>query len=48
MKSQKTPHSSPSRASYGVSVVRICEQIDRIIVALYFTLFSIGREYRRE
>ena len=31
--SQQTPHTSPSRASYGVSVVRILEKIERIITA---------------
>ena len=31
--SQKTLHSSPSRASYGVSIVRILEKIDRVITA---------------
>ena len=31
LNSQKTPHSSPSRASYGVSFVRIWEKIDRFI-----------------
>ena len=28
---QQTPHSSPSRASYAVSIVRILEKIDRVI-----------------
>ena len=27
------PHTSPSRASYGVSIVRILEKIDRVITA---------------
>ena len=31
--SQQAPHTSPSRASYGVSIVRIWEKIDRIITA---------------
>ena len=31
--SQQTPHSSPSRASYGVSVVGILRKIDRVITA---------------
>ena len=31
--SQKTLHSSPSRASYGVSIVNILEKIDRVITA---------------
>ena len=29
----KTPHKSPSQASYGVSIVRIWEKIDRVIMA---------------
>ena len=32
---QKTPHSLPSQASYGVSIVNILEKIDRVITALY-------------
>ena len=28
---QKTPHTSPLRASYGVSYANICEKIDRVI-----------------
>ena len=31
--SQQTSHISPSRASYGVSIVRILKKIDRIITA---------------
>ena len=34
--SQQTPHTSPSRASYGVSIMRIVEKIDCIITALHF------------
>ena len=34
---QQTPHTSPSRASYGVSIVRIWEKIDRVIVAPHCT-----------
>ena len=33
LKSQQKPHTSPSRASYGVSVVGIWEKIDRVITA---------------
>ena len=33
--SQHTPHTSPSQASYGVSVVRILKKIDRVITALH-------------
>ena len=32
-KSQQTPHTSPSQASYGVSIMRVFEKIDRIITA---------------
>ena len=39
--SQKTPHISPSRVSYGVSIVRIWEKIDHIIMALHCISFSI-------
>ena len=31
--SQQTPLGSPSRASYGVSIVRILEKIDRVLTA---------------
>ena len=31
--SQQTPHTSPSRASYGVPIVMICDKIDRVITA---------------
>ena len=31
LESQQTPHISPSRASYGVSVVKIWEKIDRVV-----------------
>ena len=33
--SQNTPHTSPSRASYGVSFVSILEKIDRVLMAPY-------------
>ena len=33
--SQKTPHISPMRASYGVSIVRIWEKIDSVIKATH-------------
>ena len=32
--SQQTPHTSPSRASYGVSIMRIFKKIDHVILAL--------------
>ena len=35
--SQNTPHTSPSRASYGVSIVRILEKPDNIITASHYT-----------
>ena len=35
LNSQKTPHSSPLWASYGVSLVRILEKIDSVITALH-------------
>ena len=38
LESQQTPHTSPSRASYGVSIVRIWEKIDCIITAPHCTL----------
>ena len=50
LESQQTPHTSPSRASYGVSIVRILEKIDRVITAPHCieiwsewqTIFSIA------
>ena len=33
LESQQTPHTSRSRANYGVSVVRILEKIERVITA---------------
>ena len=40
LNSQNTPngHTSASRMSYGVSVLRIGEKIDRIIMALHFDM----------
>ena len=35
--SQQTPHTSHSWASYGVSIVRILEKTDRVIMALHCT-----------
>ena len=37
LESQQTPHISPSRASYGVSIVRIVDKIDRVITAPHCT-----------
>ena len=31
--SQQTPHTAPSRASYGASIMRILKKIDRVIMA---------------
>ena len=36
---QKTPHTSPWRASYGMSFMNILEKIDRVITALHCSLF---------
>ena len=35
--SQQTPHTSPLQVSYRVSIVRILEKIDQIIIALHCT-----------
>ena len=35
LESQQTPHTSPLRASYGVSIVRIWDKFDRVITALH-------------
>ena len=35
LESQQTPHISPSRASYRVSIMRILEKIDYVITALH-------------
>ena len=37
LNSQKTPHTSPSRASYGMSIVRIVDKIDHVVTALQFS-----------
>ena len=34
--SQQTPHTSPSRASYGVSIMRILKKINRAITAPHY------------
>ena len=34
--SQQTPHTSPSRASYGVSIVTIVEKTDRVLTAPHY------------
>ena len=38
--SQQTPHNSPSRASYGVSIVRILEKNDRVRTAPHCICFQ--------
>ena len=38
--SQQTPHTSPSWASYGASIVRILKKIDRVIMAPHCIKFS--------
>ena len=45
--SQKILHSSPSRANYGVSIVRILEKIDRVITAPHCIQFSSVCMYLR-
>ena len=40
--SQQTPHILPSWASYGVSIVRIWEKIDRVNTAPHCTCISMG------
>ena len=42
LESQQTPHTSPSRVSYGVSIVRIWEEIDRLITEPHCTMKSNG------
>ena len=42
LNSLQTPHSSPSWVSNGMSVVRILEEIDRIITALSCSLLQMG------
>ena len=39
---EKTPHTSPLRARYGVSFVNICEKIDRAIMALHCIQILMG------
>ena len=39
--SQQPPHTSPSRASYGVSILRIMKKIDHVITALDCIVFII-------
>ena len=46
LNSQKPLHISPSRLSYGVSIVRIGEKIDRVITAPHFATeyFPVGMD----
>ena len=46
--SQQTPHISPSRASYGMSVVRILKKIDCIITAPPCTWYMCYRQCYKE
>ena len=41
-KPTKDTHISPSRASYGMSVVRILEKIDQVMTALHCTTFKVN------
>ena len=43
--SQRTPHISPSWASYGVSIVRILEKIDQIIMTMHCTAILCYHQY---
>ena len=40
LNSQKTPHTSPLRASYGMSFVSILMKNDRVIKGFYCTFLS--------
>ena len=42
LNSQKTPHTSPVRASYGMSFVSILMKNDRVIKGFYCILFETG------
>ena len=44
LNSQKTPHTSPLRASYGMSFVSILMKNDRVIKGFYCTSFNLGGE----
>ena len=45
LESQQIPHTSPSRASYGVSIARILEKIDRVITAPHCNMTLIHSYY---
>ena len=40
LNSQKTPHTSPLRASYGMSFVSILMKNDRVIKGFYCNMYS--------
>ena len=42
LNSQKTPHTSPLRASYGMSFVSILMKNDRVIKGFYCTMIFSG------
>ena len=42
LNSQKTPHTSPLRASYGMSFVSILMKNDRVIKGFYCTWLWVG------
>ena len=42
LNSQKTPHTSPLRASYGMSFVSILMKNDRVIKGFYFSSHYIS------
>ena len=47
LNSQKTPHTSPLRASYGMSFVSILMKNDRVIKGFYCVHF-LSRETQQE
>ena len=46
LNSQKTPHTSPLRASYGMSFVSILMKNDRVIKGFYCTQYEIMQSFR--
>ena len=50
LNSQKTPHTSPLRASYGMSFVSILMKNDRVIKGFYCTFLKTktNRDYAME
>ena len=45
---QKTPHTSPSRVSYGVSFVNICEKIDRVYNGTALLMYSLYQQIKQQ